>query len=184
MLDHGSNSGKRFSKWPPKVILKNLYVNMFCTSWSIFMIKISSRGFFKVLNRLEKVLVWPEVRIMQNSKWLPFLLQQILLLLFISRFIIDTGSPWARICHHAPPPLSTSIRGVLGMLLAMLRGITLWRDMGFGHFYLNGRHENLIWAIFSPKLTYNHNFGVYTYVFRVKKSNETTYISIGSFLYG
>ena len=24
MLDHGSNSGKRFSKWPPKAILNNL----------------------------------------------------------------------------------------------------------------------------------------------------------------
>ena len=70
---------------------------------------------------------------MQNSKWPPFLLQQILLL-FISRFKIDTGSPWARICHHAPPPLSTVIRGILGMLLAMLREITLGRDMGFSHF--------------------------------------------------
>ena len=57
MLDHGNNSGKRFSKWPPKVILKNLYVNMFCIRWSIFMIKISSRGFFKVLNRLKRVLI-------------------------------------------------------------------------------------------------------------------------------
>ena len=35
------------------------------------------------------------------------------------------------------------------MLLAMLRGITLRRDMGLGHFFLNGRHENRIWAIFS-----------------------------------
>ena len=61
-----------------------------------------------------------------------FLLQQILLL-FIARFKIYTGNPWARICHHVPPPLSTMIRGVLGMLLAMLRGITLGRDMGFGH---------------------------------------------------
>ena len=25
MLDHGSNSGNRFSKWPPEAILKNLY---------------------------------------------------------------------------------------------------------------------------------------------------------------
>ena len=24
MLDYGSNSGKRFSKWPPEAILKNL----------------------------------------------------------------------------------------------------------------------------------------------------------------
>ena len=24
MLDHGGNSGKRFSKWPPEAILKNL----------------------------------------------------------------------------------------------------------------------------------------------------------------
>ena len=115
------------SKWPPNVILKNLFVNMFCTSWPIFMIKIPSRGFFKVLNRLERVLIWPEIRIMRNSKCPPFLLWQILLL-FKSRFIIDTvdtGSPWARICHHAPPPLSTLIRGVLGMFIAMLRGITL-----------------------------------------------------------
>ena len=41
----------------------------------------------------------------------------------------------AKIGHHAPPPLSTLIRGVLGMLLAMLRGITLGHDMGFGHFF-------------------------------------------------
>ena len=71
---------------------------------------------------------------MRNLKWPPLLLQQILSL-FISRFIIDTGGPWARICHHAPPPLSTLIRGVLGMFSAMLRGITLGRDMGFGHFF-------------------------------------------------
>ena len=45
MLNHGSNLGKRFSKWPPKVILKNLFVNMFCTSWPIFMMKISCRVF-------------------------------------------------------------------------------------------------------------------------------------------
>ena len=88
---------------------------------------------------------------MPNSKWPPFLLQQILLL-FISRFIIDTGSPWARICHHAPPPLSTLLRSVLGMLLAKVRGITLGRDM-VSAIFLNGRHENLIWAVFSLKLT-------------------------------
>ena len=29
----------------------------------------------------------------------------------------------------------------------------LGRDMGFGHFFLNGRHENVIWAISSLKLT-------------------------------
>ena len=33
------------------------------------------------------------------------------------------------------------------MLFAMLRGISLRRDMGLGHF-LNSRHENLIWGIF------------------------------------
>ena len=26
MLDHGSNSLKRFSKWPPEAILKNQYI--------------------------------------------------------------------------------------------------------------------------------------------------------------
>ena len=57
MLDHGSNSGKRFSKWPPEAILKNLYVYMFCTSWLVLMIKMSSRGVFRVLNRLERVLI-------------------------------------------------------------------------------------------------------------------------------
>ena len=30
----------------------------------------------------------------------------------------------------------------------------------------------------SNKLTYNHNFGVYTYVFRVKVSSETAYKNI------
>ena len=53
MLDHGSNSGKRFLKRPPEVILKNLYVNMFYTSWPILMIKMSSG----VLNRLERILI-------------------------------------------------------------------------------------------------------------------------------
>ena len=56
MLDHGSNSGKRFSKWPPEAILKNLYIYIFCTSWPIWMIKMSSMRFFRVLNRLEGVL--------------------------------------------------------------------------------------------------------------------------------
>ena len=54
---------------------------------------------------------------MRNSKWPQFLLQQILFL-FISSFIIDTGSPCARIGHHAPQSLSVLIRGFLGMLLA------------------------------------------------------------------
>ena len=45
-------------------------------------------------------------------------------------FIIDTGRPWTRIGHHARPPLSILIRSFLGMLLAMLRRITLRRDMG------------------------------------------------------
>ena len=57
MLDHGINSGKRFSKWPPEAILKNQYVNMFCASWPILMIKMSSREVFRVLNRLERVLL-------------------------------------------------------------------------------------------------------------------------------
>ena len=83
MLDNGSNSGKRFSKWPPEVILKNLYVNMFWTSWPILMIKMSSRGVFRVLNRLERVLIWPEVRIMRNSKWPPFSLEQIIFLFML-----------------------------------------------------------------------------------------------------
>ena len=55
---------------------------------------------------------------------------------------------------------------------------------GLQPLFLNGRHGNLIWTIFLIKITYNHNFGVYTYVFRVKKFNETTYINIGSFPYG
>ena len=76
-----------------------------------------------VLNRFERVLIPPEMRIMRNSKWPPFLLQQILFA-FISSFIIDTGSPCARIGHHAPQSLSVLIRGFLGMLLAMLRGMT------------------------------------------------------------
>ena len=50
----------------------------------------------------------------------------------------------------------------------------------FRPFFLNGRH--LIWAIFSIQLTYNHNFGVYTYVFRVKNWMKPL-INIGSFLY-
>ena len=54
-----------------------------------------------MLNRLERVLKRPEVRIIQNSKWPPFLLEQIIFL-FISSFIIDTGSPCARIGHHVP----------------------------------------------------------------------------------
>ena len=29
VLDHGSNSGKRFSKWPPEAILKNLLCQYF-----------------------------------------------------------------------------------------------------------------------------------------------------------
>ena len=37
----------------------------------------------------------------------------------------------------------------------------------FRPFFLNGRHENLIWAIFPLQLPCNHNFRVYTYVFRV-----------------
>ena len=28
MLDHGSNSGKRFSKWPPEAILKKTYMSI------------------------------------------------------------------------------------------------------------------------------------------------------------
>ena len=56
MLDHGSNSGKRFLKWPPEAILKNLYVYVFCTSWPIWMIKMSSMRFFRVLNRLKEIL--------------------------------------------------------------------------------------------------------------------------------
>ena len=60
------------------------------------------------------------------------------------------------------------------MLLKVLRGITLRRDMGLGHFFLNGRHENLIWAIFPLLNDIELYFWCLTYVFRVKKSNETT----------
>ena len=138
MLDHGSNSGKRFSKWPPEAILKNLYVNMFCSCWPILMIKMSSRGVCKVPNWLERVLIWPEVTIMRNSKWPPFLLQEIIFLFMLIYNIIDTGSPWARIGHHAPLTISILMRSFLGMLIAMLREIT-----GFRPFFLNNRHENI-----------------------------------------
>ena len=113
---------------------KNLYGNIFCTSWPILMIKMSSWGVFRVLNRLERVLIWPEVRFMRNSNWPLFLLQQILFL-FLSSFIIDTSSPCARIGHHAPQSLSVLIKGFLWMLLAMWRGMTSERDMCFGHFF-------------------------------------------------
>ena len=123
-----------FQNGRQKPFWKNLYGNIFCTSWPISMIKMSSWGVFRVLNRLERFLIWSEVRIMRNSKWPPFLLQQIIFL-FISSFIIDTGSPCARIGHHAPQSLSVLIRGFLEMFLAMLRGMTSGRDMGFGHFF-------------------------------------------------
>ena len=71
---------------------------------------------------------------MRNSKQPLFLFQPILFS-FITSFIIDTGSPCARIGHHAPRSLPVLMRRFLGMLLAMLRGMTSGRDMGFGHFF-------------------------------------------------
>ena len=94
---------KDFQNGRQKPFWKTYYVNIFCTSWPILMLKMSTRGVFRVLNRLERVLIWPEVRIMRNSKWPPFLLQQIIF------FFI--------------------------FLFMMLRGITLVRNMGLGHFF-------------------------------------------------
>ena len=56
MMDHGSNSGKQFSKWPPEAIPKNLYVNIFLVGQFSWMIKMSSMRFFRVLHLLEGVL--------------------------------------------------------------------------------------------------------------------------------
>ena len=135
MLDHGSNSEKRFSKWPPAAILKNLYICQYVLpQLANFDDQNVQLEGFQSAESMERVLLLPEVRIMLNSKWPPFLLQQIIFL-FISWFIIDTGSPWTRIGHHAPPPLSILIRGFLGMLLEMLRWIIWGHDMGFGHLF-------------------------------------------------
>ena len=142
MLDHGSNSGKRFLKWPPEAILNNLYVNMFCTSWPILMIKISRRGVFRVLHRLERFLFWSEVRIARNS----FLLEQ--LYFYSCWFIIDTGSPWARIGHHAPPTTLHFDQELPGNVVSDVTRNNFEARYGFRPLFLNGRDENLFWAIF------------------------------------
>ena len=114
-------------------------------------------GFFRVLNRLEGVLKWPEIRIMQYSKWPPFCFIKFYFL-FTSWFILDTGSSlWARIGPRAPSLLSMRctmlIRGRLWMILPMLPEKNgAW--YGFRPFFKIACHnENLIWII-SPVLIY------------------------------
>ena len=138
MLDHGSNSGKRFSKWPPEAILKNLYVYMyiFCSRWPIWMIKLSVVGFLRC---------WIDWKgFWNNLKWGSCKIQNFRhsasskLILLPSWFIISTGSsPCARIGPCAPPLLSMSgtilISGLLWMILTMLPEKN-WGAMGSGHF--------------------------------------------------
>ena len=62
-----------------------------------------------------------------------------ILLLFTSRFIIDTGSPWARIIgpHAPPPPPPLLYHFDQGTPVNEIIDVTMeknWRDMGFGHF--------------------------------------------------
>ena len=47
----------------------------------------------------------------------------------------SSSSIWSSLVTMHTPPHSILIRSRLGMLLAMLRGITLRRDMGLGHFF-------------------------------------------------
>ena len=121
-------------------MLKNLYVNVFCTSWPILTIKMSSRVVFRVLNRLERVLLWPEVRIVQNDRH--FYLSK--LYFYSCWFIIDTGSPWTRIGHHAPPTTLHFDQELPGNVVSDVTRNNFEARYGFQPLFINGRHENLI----------------------------------------
>ena len=122
MLDHGSNSGKQFVKWPPETILRNIcqYIlhqlanlNDQNVQYEFFQGAESiRRGFEMTWNKDHEKFIMAAI-----------LLHQILFL-FTSWFIIDTGSPWAKIGPRAPPLLSMRgtilIMGLLWMLLTML----------------------------------------------------------------
>ena len=85
------------------------------------------------------------------------LLHQIVFL-FTSRFIIDTGSPWAIIGPRAPPPplLYHFDQGTPQMILTMLPK-KKWGALWVSAIFQNCRNENLIWTIY-PDIIYIESY--------------------------
>ena len=148
MLDHSSSSGKRFLKWPPEVIPKNLYVNIFCTSWPMWMIKMCSVRFFRVLNLLQGVLKWSEIRIMRNPNWPPFC--------FIKFYFYSHNLLLTQVVLMHPHYSTILIRGLLWMILMMLPE-KKWGAIWVSAIFQYCRNENLIWTI-SPVIIYIESY--------------------------
>ena len=85
------------------------------------------------------------------------LLHQIVFL-FISRFIIDAGSPWARIGPRAPAQYSpnfdegTPVNDINDVSIGKIG-----RDM-VSAIFKNYRNENLIWTIYPVLIYIESNF--------------------------
>ena len=154
MLDHGCNSRKTIFKlaaWShcEKPIIIAIVGPIFCSIWPILIIKMSSMGFLGVLNRLKRVLKLHEIIIKRNS---PFCFEHHSAsanFIFID-ILIQNWHSWYmdHYCHRAPQLLSMSgtifIRGLLGMILAMVPGKKNWLHLGFRPFFnLTSRKYNL-----------------------------------------